>query len=138
MKRILILLNVLSTVGCAFEQPNVDITVLNDSDIHITNNSSEALKKLDSYRAKGVRDLTLSEFKKTKKDRVLFEKEVAYSDSFNRAAYEAGGVGLGLAAGLSTGSVLGYAALTSIFTDKRPDNYDFAGEIGRASCRERV
>lgn len=129
MKKIFILLALLSMVGCASAPPKIGVVVLNDDDIRITDKSSEALKVLNSYGAKGVRDLTALEFKKTKKDIELFEKEVAYTESFNRAIYEAGGVGLGLAAGLSASSVLGYGALTTIFADNRPDNYDFAWDF---------
>ncbi|MFY9178613.1 MAG: hypothetical protein WAO12_02400 [Venatoribacter sp.] len=129
MKKLILITALLSLVGCAATPPKASVIVNNDSDIVISTNSSEALKELNALGFKGVRDLTSSEFKRNKKDADLFEKYTGSKDGFNRLAYEAGGVGLGLAAGLSMGTVLGYGALTALTADDRPDNYHFAWDF---------
>src|SRR5690554_2243428 len=129
MKKLILITALLSLVGCAATPPKASVIVNNDSDIIISNNSSEALKELNSLGFKGVRDLTSSEFNRNKKDADLFEKSTGSKEGFNRLAYEAGGVGLGLAAGLSMGTVLGYGALTALTADDRPENYSFAWDF---------
>lgn len=129
MRRILSVLCLSALVGCTTTPPKVHTPVTSQYEIELTETSSEPLKLLASMQAVGVRDLTPKEFKRTLRDREKFEKNVGGQEGFNRAAYEAGGVGLGLAAGLSVGSVLGFAALTSFAADDTPDNYVFAWDF---------
>src|SRR5690554_5529508 len=123
MKNLALIALVLALIGCTTTPPKVHTPVTNMDDIVLTEHSSEPLKLLASMQAVGVRDLTPKEFKRTARDRNKFTENVGAQDGFNRLAYEAGGVGLSLAAGLSVGSVLGFGALTSFTSDDTPSNY---------------
>ena len=109
--------------------PKTHTPVTQNARIILNDYSSEPLKLMDSVGATGVRDLTVKEFKRTAKDREKFEKNIGSNEGFNRAAYEAGGIGLGLSGGIGLGSVLGFAALTSLTADDSPDNYVFAWDF---------
>src|SRR5690554_3398799 len=115
--------------GCAVKPPKAHHYISNNEQIVVKENSSSALVSLYESSAVGVRDLTQAEFHKNEKDVERLAVVSGSRDGLNRATYEAGGIGLGLAAGLSLNSVLGYGAVTSIFSDDRPDNYDFAWDF---------
>ena len=115
--------------GCAVKPPKAGVVVLNKDPVYITENSSNALLSLHASKASGVRDLTIEEYSKYKKDREHLESNVGSREGLNRTAYEAGGIGIGLAAGLSLGAVLSYGALTALVSDDSPDNYVFAWDF---------
>lgn len=130
MKKTIVVLSALALVtGCAVKPPKAHHYISNNEPIIVKENSSSALVSLYESNAVGVRDLTQAEFSKNEKDVERLATVSAQRDGFNRAAYEAGGIGLGLAAGLSLNTVLGYGAVTSIFSDDRPDNYVFAWDF---------
>lgn len=128
MKKIIAVLVLVLVAGCAAKPPKAD-SLFVDYDVVLKENSSEGLRLLELAKVKGVRDLTKEEFDKNKDDIEKMDAIVKPRGDINRLAYEAGGVGLGLAAGLSTGAVLGYGALTSLLADDRPDNYFFAWDF---------
>src|SRR5690554_5069637 len=115
--------------GCAVKPPKAHHYISNNEQIVVKENSSSALVSLYESSAVGVRDLTQAEFSKNKKDVERLAVVSGSRGGLNRVAYEAGGIGLGLAAGLSLNTVLGYGAVTSIFSDDRPDNYLFAWDF---------
>lgn len=130
MKKItVIMLSVLFLAGCASTPPKAAIMVMNDSATEISDSSSSALLDLKEAGVNGVRDLTKVEFNEWKKDIDNFESFSGSRTGFNRLAYEAGGVGIGMAAGIGMGTLLGYGAITSMTADDRPDNYMFSWDF---------
>lgn len=130
MKKITTLaMALLFLVGCSSNPPKIGIIINKDTPIELSEKSSEAMKILNDFGEVGVRDLTREEFEQHQADIEKFNALIGEQQKFNRLAYEAGGIGLGLAAGLSGGLVLGYAAVTTIFSNDLPDNYDFAWDF---------
>lgn len=132
LNKFLVLPLVALLAACSSSPPKVGSDVIVENKPVLSNSSSEALKDIASLGALGVRDLTVKEFQSVRSDADRFGK-IASTRKGVGAGYHVGTGALALLGGMSLGDVLGVGLASAMFTDSRPDNYDFAKDFSSTS-----